>query len=438
DGDDPGEYGWGAFRLVSTEHKLRYLAAQLFKHTFSEKDRDRLVAKFAPYVPNIEEITPKSGEDSYSGNYFSVDHQSQLMVPKKWNESFADALIAVFLSPNVVVMGGNDNTDYTGHHVAGQTPSEFVRALSDRYGTRMRTDSDFVTLFDSFRGTKMRMSLGETTAEYTKAQSPELVDLKITDYCGSNCRFCYQGSTENGLHAPFERIVEIIDMLGRLDVFEVAIGGGEPTDHPQFGEILAHAERRGVKPNFTTLSGRWLQSPETVNAVLNNVGAIGVSCSSVKGLELVREIKAAMTGWHAPRVMAQHVMGSVPLTVTSDFLTQAFAEKIPVLLLGYKDVGFGATYARHDVGDVPFFLRMAVQNVKDPSLSVDTALVDQYPTLTEQLGAPKALVTSPEGKFSCYIDAVTERMAASSYGPLDGTTELPRTDEEFLSVFATY
>ncbi|RYD62528.1 MAG: hypothetical protein EOP83_14360, partial [Verrucomicrobiaceae bacterium] len=24
DGDDPGEYGWGAFRLVSTEHKLRY------------------------------------------------------------------------------------------------------------------------------------------------------------------------------------------------------------------------------------------------------------------------------------------------------------------------------------------------------------------------------------------------------------------------------
>ncbi len=41
-------------------------------------------------------------------------------------------------------------------------------------------------------------------------------------------------------------------------------------------------------------------------------------------------------------------------------------------------------------------------------LSVDTAFLDRYDHLLDKLEVPTLLRTSPEGKFSMYIDAVTE------------------------------
>ena len=85
------------------------------------------------------------------------------------------------------------------------------------------------------------------------------------------------------------------------------------------------------------------------------------------------------------------------------------------------------------------FLKLAVQKAgKGVKLSVDTAVVDQYPDLCKALGVPEALVTSPEGKFSCYIDAVTDKMGPSSYVSPKTMTPLPKNIEAFKEVFATY
>jgi hypothetical protein len=59
-----------------------------------------------------------------------------------------------------------------------------------------------------------------------------------------------------------------------------------------------------------------------------------------------------------------------------------------------------------------------VQQVRNGwlSLGVDTSIVQQYGTsIHKDLGISHELMTAEEGKFSMYIDAVSKRMAPSSY-----------------------
>jgi hypothetical protein len=429
-------YGWDSFRLVSEEEKLRYLAAQFFCHLPPSSDARRaIVDRLAKEVPSLVNID--------IDNEYNVDHQSVWMV--RPTPPALDAMITYFKSPNVVVLGGNDNDSDTSHYVTGQKPS-LVRDIPEEYGDSMiRLDGEYWTLFNKKTGTKVRYSLNDKVEDFVKGSSPELVDLKITNYCAGGCEFCYQSSTIKGKHAALEDIRHYVDMLAELNVFEIAIGGGEPTDHPEFAEILRYISNKGLLPNFTTFSDRWLDDENVLDAVNETVGAIGVSVHNAAGLSLVKKIKEALAARPTARsrgfetnVCAQHVVGATFLTETGDFLSAAFEERIPVLLLGYKEVGFGKTFKRFDGGEVSLALKLAIQGKATSTVSIDTALVDLYPDFIEAIGAPRALITSPEGAFSCYIDAVMNKMGPSSYVEPKTMTIIPNTAAEVNAVFATY
>lgn len=436
-----GRYGQNDFQLVSNEHKLRYLAAQLFTNAIAmNPDRqEAFIALFEPHVPNIRTLVEEAGErENMWSDALYVDHDSAFLVPENGPTlGYTRALMKMMMSNKVVVTGGSGETQFD--YPEAQIDSTF-KLLKDGYRTRVRQDGPYTTIFDINTGNKVRIS-EDDAPPYTKAEIPELVDLKITDYCGQGCNFCYQSSTTAGKHAPLSAIKQAVKTLKALEVFEVAIGGGEPTDHPEFAQILKMFKKEELVVNFTTLSDRWLSDKNLVQTVAQCTSAIGVSCSSTKGLELVERIDAAINPGSRKRVriMAQHVVGAQPLWVTSEFLTAAFEKKIPVLLLGYKEVGFGKNFTRHDTGqDVPFFLRMATKSVPSASLSVDTALLDHYPDIPKVLNAPLALTTSPEGKFSCYIDAVTGRMAASSYVEPETMEPFQADPKAFKAAFARY
>lgn len=423
---DSGDYGWNYFRLTTQEEKLRYLAAQCASNgwdKYTDEVREAILAE----VPGIE-----FGDGDY------VDHQS-VMKMGPYRPVLLNGLIKLFMSNKVVVLGGNDNDGSEHHHVDGQEPEPISEALTNTYENKVRFDDGVIAVMNTTTGNKARFSLDGR--DYTKATYPELVDVKITDWCDAGCQFCYQSSTEAGKHADMTVVKKVIDILAKMEVFEAAIGGGEPTSHPEFAKILEQFARAGIKPNFTTLSRKWLSDPKIVESVTQHVGGIGVSCLSAKGLGLVDEIKNAVTNqWGGgPKVMAQHVLGSVPLWVTAEFLNAAFEAGHPVLLLGYKEVGFGKTYERHDGGDVALFLKTGVHKFDGKaSLSVDTALVDRYPELVQALGAVEAQVSSPEGKFSCYVDAVDRKIGASSYVQPSEMTSLPLSLDGFAKSFASF
>lgn len=84
---------------------------------------------------------------------------------------------------------------------------------------------------------------------------PEFYDVRITNKCRGNCSYCYMSSLKNSPHA--ENLCENIkSYFGKLNEnerpFQVAIGGGEPTEHPEFLNSLKTFYELGIVPNYTT------------------------------------------------------------------------------------------------------------------------------------------------------------------------------------------
>ncbi|RZR42784.1 radical SAM/SPASM domain-containing protein [Vibrio vulnificus] len=104
---------------------------------------------------------------------------------------------------------------------------------------------------------------------------PELMDISITNWCDKGCSFCYKSSTKNGAHMALDDYKRVIDQAAEMQTFQVALGGGNPNQHPNFIEIIEYTASRGIVPNYTT-NGRGL-SDEILDTTRKHCGAVAVS-----------------------------------------------------------------------------------------------------------------------------------------------------------------
>jgi radical SAM protein with 4Fe4S-binding SPASM domain len=105
---------------------------------------------------------------------------------------------------------------------------------------------------------------------------PELLDVAITNWCDRGCGFCYRKSDKNGEHMAVADYAEVMRQAQEMHVFQVALGGGNPNQHPDFQEILQLTrEDYGIVPNYTT-NGRGL-TPEVLATTAKHCGAVAVS-----------------------------------------------------------------------------------------------------------------------------------------------------------------
>lgn len=104
---------------------------------------------------------------------------------------------------------------------------------------------------------------------------PELMDISITNWCDKGCTFCYKSSTKRGQHMALADYRNIIDQAAEMGVFQVALGGGNPNQHPDFVEILEYTASKKIVPNYTT-NGRGLSS-DILEATGKHCGAVAVS-----------------------------------------------------------------------------------------------------------------------------------------------------------------
>lgn len=435
-GADQGAYGWENFVLASTEQKIRYLIAQLVSRFRGSPENMEVIARhFQQYYGGKEAFFEKI--DSCFENY--VDHQSVMKIGDTLTDDLVQQLLNLFTDPRIVICGGNDNDD---GNPSIPPHNQEIPILTEDTSFGLRMDGKYIVMFDRNHGSKVRISLGSDAPEYTKSTYPELVDLKITDWCDAGCKFCYQGSTPKGKHASLKTIERILDMLVEMSVFEVAIGGGEPTAHPDFAKILKMITERGMIPNFTTYSMKWVDDADIFEAVHECCRGIGVSCLNVSDVEKANNLYRKTFSYNVsrPKVTAHHVFGSVPMQKTVEIIEAASRFYIPLLLLGFKETGFGKTYRRHDddVTAAPM-LKLCLENQGHMGgLMGDTAFVDNHPEIIKMLDIANVLIASPEGKFSCYVDACAMKMAASSYVDPDTMDDLPTTLEAFVATYAKY
>lgn len=102
----------------------------------------------------------------------------------------------------------------------------------------------------------------------TELKYPEFYDIKITGNCIGKCPYCYMNSVpENHYENILDKTRTFFNQIPKEHLpFQVALGGGEPTSHPNFTELLKLLkEEFDICPNYTT-NGMWC------NTSLNGVG----------------------------------------------------------------------------------------------------------------------------------------------------------------------
>jgi radical SAM protein with 4Fe4S-binding SPASM domain len=109
--------------------------------------------------------------------------------------------------------------------------------------------------------------------------SPTLADIQITTRCNLHCPHCYANSSCNGENILWEDLIFALDAFERAGVFQIALGGGEPTLHPRFVQIIEEVRKRGMVPNLTT-NGKEL-SLEIARAMGRYCGAVALSTEGI-------------------------------------------------------------------------------------------------------------------------------------------------------------
>lgn len=148
--------------------------------------------------------------------------------------------------------------------------------------TRIFPESNYKSIW--FNGKTIRIALDQTKP-ITELEYPEFYDIKITSKCQGQCPWCYMDSKINDQN--YDNIVEkVLKYFGQMDSnqrpFQVAIGGGEPTEHPLFVDLLKAFKELDIEPNYTT-NGMFMrfddQSRENIiNATVKYCGGVALSC----------------------------------------------------------------------------------------------------------------------------------------------------------------
>ena len=114
---------------------------------------------------------------------------------------------------------------------------------------KFESNENYCYFFDYETGRNLTI---EKTNFFLRKKGPNLLDVSITNRCNRNCDFCYRQSHINGEDISVDDYKLIIKQAKDCGVQQIAIGGGEPTIHPEFVEILRITKENGIIPNYST------------------------------------------------------------------------------------------------------------------------------------------------------------------------------------------
>jgi len=420
-------FGWEFFTLVTRPEKIRYLVAQLALNIREKDALYKIVKELFPHEYNeiIKEIKT---------NEVFVDHQSVLYFPRNQNRrglnvAFLKDFRDFLMREGIVVAGGNDNESES---FRARARSMLLRC----FDTPMiaRKDKSVWILFDRKSGNKVRIQFCKTgieDAKYEKASVPELVDVKITNHCNRKCPYCYEDSRPDGKHASLKYIKQLAKLFGKAGVFEVALGGGEPTAHPEFAEILKIFHENNVVPNFSTRNLSWFDDDEKVGAVRAYTGGFGFSADRSHEIELLDTLIVHKFGEDFKgRVKIHITLGAMNEADFNETVRAAEEHNFRVLFLGYKPTGRGASFS-----PIPYNYDW-IKKTGLCSFGIDTVLAKQFKDDLEKEKIDPRYYETEEGKFSCAIDAIEKTIAPASHMP-DKKIKL-KNPREWLEIFSKF
>lgn len=256
-----------------------------------------------------------------------------------------------------------------------------------------------VTIFDD--GTKVR----NNDLDHFEPVKPESIDIKITNRCNMNCPMCHEDSTSCGEHADLS-CIPFVDTL--LPYTELAIGGGNPLEHPHLIDFLKLCKRKKLIANMTVHQKHFMENIiEIIHlADCGLIHGVGVSATQVDD-SFIETLKLY------PNTVI-HVINGV---ISMEELRKLYDNDLKVLILGYKDFRRGIQAHSHSTDqrmkamydELPkmlnHFFTVSFDNLAIKQLEVKR-LMDEEEW--------KRFYMGDDGQFTMYIDMVNREYAKSS------------------------
>ncbi len=270
-----------------------------------------------------------------------------------------------------------------------------------------RDIGDYHFLADPQTGITFRW--GKTVGDDpTFAPVPELADISICNRCSKGCPFCYRDSGPNGKLMTLEDYCQVLDSMNHPEygnVFQVALGGGEPLEHPEFLAIIDETVRRGIVPNFTT-NGQLLTG-KTMDAISGKVGAMAISVTdineAVKYRELLGEAKVKVNLHY---ILSQHSIGQA-IEILDGRHNNQIEGVNAIVFLTYKPAGRGGMEDILKPGkSLTEFLNRVEQSRTNCRIGFDACFVPMLLRSTRQLN--NFVDCCEGGFFSVYVNEKKE------------------------------
>lgn len=186
-------------------------------------------------------------------------------------------------------------------------------------------NGNYNVYIDLDTGTKIR----KNDLDFFEADTIESMDIKITNCCDMGCPACHENSTPDGKHGD----ILSPSFLDNLHPYtELAIGGGNPLEHPDIDEFLKRCKERKFICNITVNQTHFIENYDRIKNWVDNrfIYGVGVSFNkpSNKLIELLQTIPNSVI----------HVIAGIVDISDLNFMAN---NNLKILILGYKQVRRG-------------------------------------------------------------------------------------------------
>jgi radical SAM protein with 4Fe4S-binding SPASM domain len=202
-----------------------------------------------------------------------------------------------------------------------------------------------------------------------RLQAPVEVHMALTNRCSAGCPHCYMdaGEPDSG-ELDTAGMRAALQALADMEVFHVALGGGEALERPDLFELAEFARHIGLVPNLT-VSGRGISA-----AVADKMRVFGQVNVSMDGTGSAYEVFRGRNDFDmADRAVAHLVKAGVPTGINCVVGHDNF-EQIPKLFAyarrkGLNEVEFLRFKPAGRIREAECYLRMATTQEQNAMLT---------------------------------------------------------------------
>ena len=283
-------------------------------------------------------------------------------------------------------------------------------------------NGNYTVTIDTQNGTKIR----ENDLDFFRADFPESMDIKICNKCDMGCPQCHENSTPDGKCGDIMS-ESFIDKLHPYT--ELAIGGGNPLEHPSLVPFLEKCQKLQLIPSMTVNQYHFMKHKNFLKALVDKklIYGLGISllCVTDEFIEAVKEFPNAVI----------HVINGIVHPIQLEALAH---NNFKILILGYKEFRRGeAMYkAQGDViEEVKSMLYEDLPEIINENwfdvVSFDNLAIKQLDTQRLMSAEEwEQFYMGDDGSATMYVDMVNREFAKSST-----STERYPLEDDIVTMF---